>query len=139
MATRRNAAGRFVKSKPGSGSTIIVSTPASKSPARRAPARSPYVVASRKTRRGTSGVPYSPVKTAGTGFGLGMVEKSLPGVFAKLPEVMGTKYAAVAAIAHVARGKLPGGGRIAETAAAIAGYQASMSGKFSLSVQGDEF
>ena len=137
---KRGANGRFQKtatrSRGRTTTAVVVAAPAS--PARRR--SSPVVIAARARRRKSGGgaVAYSPVKSAVSGAAIGTVEARFPATWAKLPEIGGSRMPAAAAILHVARGHIPHGPRLAESAATIAGYELGKSGKLLGSISGGD-
>lgn len=142
MAARRNASGQFVKASkaaPRARAATQLARRPSASPARRS---SPYAVASRR-RRATGADGYAPVKSALAGAAIGTVETRFATTWAKLPEIGGSRMPVAAAILHLARGKIPHGSRLAESAATIAGYELGKSGKLlgglGINGNGDDF
>ena len=133
MATR-DKSGRFTKggrAASGNTETIIVNTGTRARPAKRSSGASPYVAASRTSRksRRSSAAGYAPLKSGMAGAGLALLEKQAPGLTEKLPTVAGTKYIAMAGVLHLVRDKVPGGTKTVEAAAAIAGYEVVTKGK----------
>lgn len=142
----RAANGRFVKSgtsrsrtvRSSGGTTAIVVAPAARAPARRASrATSPYVVASRR-RRSKNGGGYAPTKKFVAGGALGLATEKFKDTYNRLPELGGSRMVVVAGLAHVARHNIPHGSHVAESAAAIAGWEVAKAQAGRLGVGGND-
>jgi hypothetical protein len=144
----RAANGRFVKSgtrrttavRSSGGTTAIVVSPPARSPACRGSRSSPYVVASRARRR-KGGGSYAPTKKFAAGGVLGLATEKFKDTYNRLPELGGSRMVAVAGIAHMARNSIPHGSHVAESAAAIAGWEVgkAQAGKMGIAGSGDDF